>query len=104
MGADRHLECDLGLLVLTLACVQHGEVVIRLWQFRVVVGQCGEDTDGLIGVALLIHDQAFEEACLCIFWLGGKEGIHLLKCLCVLPLLEQFVSVLDVIREARRAE
>ena len=53
VGADRHLERGTRLVELALAGVQHREVVVRLGQLGVVLGELGEGGDGVGRAALL---------------------------------------------------
>src|SRR5712691_7863625 len=62
MRADRLLQRGAGFLVLPLRGVDHGEVVVRLRQLRLVLRELGEDFDRFLAVALFGDDDALEKA------------------------------------------
>ena len=60
-----------------LLCVEHGQVVVRLGQFRVILGQLEEGADGVVGFARLRQDDAFQKAHLRVAWLARQVLIGL---------------------------
>ena len=104
MGTDCHFKRNSGLVILALAGVQHGEVIVGFRQFRIIFGQAGKNPDGVIGLILFSQNQAFQEACLCVFGFVCQIGIDARQRLFLFPLFEQFADILNFIRTSGEAE
>ena len=95
MGADGHFQSGAGLVVLLLLGVEHGQVVVGLRQFREILGELGEDRDGLIVAIQLGEDDAAQEASLGVLGTGGDVGIHFFQGLGVLSLSDHLLDIGD---------
>ena len=102
VGADRHLERGACLLVLLLLCVEDGEVVVRLGQFRVVLGQALEDRDRVGAAAHFGEDHPAREASLRILGLRRQVGVDLGQRLRQLLLSDQFLRIRQVVGQRDR--
>ena len=75
IGPDCHVERSAGLVVLTARCEQHGEVVVRLGQIRVILRQLGKDRDGFRGLALLREHHTLDETHLHVTRILAQKSI-----------------------------
>ena len=91
--ADRHLERGTRLVELALAGVEHGQVVVRLGQLRIILGQLGEGGDRVAGAAGLGLDHALEEAHLLVLGLAREVLVGLGERLVHLARTKQLVHV-----------
>ncbi len=95
MRADCLLERILRGLVLALRGIEHGQIVVGLRQFGVILGQAGEDRDGIVGLALVGQDQAFEESGLRVLGVFRQIAVGPFECAGEIALAELLVDFLD---------
>ncbi|MPN47203.1 hypothetical protein SDC9_194804 [bioreactor metagenome] len=93
VGADGHLQRRACLVILVLPGVEHRQVVVRLRQLGVVLGQAGEGLDGVARLARLGLDHALEKAHLRIARLGGQVLLDLGQCVGQLAAAHQLADV-----------
>ena len=77
IGADRHVERGARLVILTAGGKQHGQVVVRFRQIRMVFGQLGEYRDGFGRLALLGQDHTLDETHLHVARILCQECVDL---------------------------
>ena len=97
MRADRHLQCPLRLGILSLGGVKHREIVVGFRQFRVIVGQCSEDADGLLRLVLFGEDQTFEKPRPRVFRVACEHRVDFRHRRTEPALLEQLGGILIVV-------
>jgi hypothetical protein len=98
MGADGHLESDASLVVLALLGVKHGQIVVRLREFRKILGQFLKNGDGFGAAVKLGQHHPFQKANLSVSWLGGQNAVGAFECLGELSLFDKGLEILDGIR------
>ena len=89
IGANGLLERLCRLALLTVGCVQHGQVVVGLRHAREFAGQRRENLDGLGALLLLGRNHAAHEAHFDIVRVLLEVAVGLLGGLIALALLEQ---------------
>ena len=102
IGADRHVERGARLVVLTAGREQHRQVVVRLRQIRMVLGQFGEDGNGFSSLALLRQDHAFYETHLHVARVLRQKTVDLDHRFTCLPGPHQFGDIREIIGQRER--
>ena len=97
VGANGHFQRHPRFLELALAGVQHGQVVVRLRQFRVVFCQFDECLSGFAGFTRLSQDHTFEKTHLWIARLAVQILIRLAQRFSGLARFQQPVDLAVVV-------
>ena len=97
VGSNRHLQCGPGFVELTLSGIQNSQVVIWLWQLRVIFGNLGESRNCVGGLASFSLDHAFDKPHLRVAWLARQVLISFGQCFCQLACTYQPVDVCVVV-------
>ena len=80
VGSDSHFKGRPGFVKLALTCVEHGQVVVRLRQLRVVLRDLGESSDGVHGLGSFSLNHAFDKAHLGVARLASQILVGLGEC------------------------
>src|SRR5439155_7186158 len=88
-GQECNLERPARLIVVALLRPDHRQVVVRLGQLRVILGQLLESGDRGIGLVLICLQHAFEESCLRVLRVGREHAVDLGQCRRVLAVMDQ---------------
>ena len=75
VGADRALERVARPVVLPARGVDDGDVVVRLGELGVILGEREEEIEGLVRAALLGEDHALQEPAALVGRLGGEVAV-----------------------------
>ena len=96
VGLNGKFKGNTRFLELPFGAIKHGQIVVRLRQLRVVLGQRLEGHDGVVGFAKLGLGQTTDEAPDRVFRLGSQVNVHPIQGYLRLPGLEQPVDFLQV--------
>ena len=102
MGPDGEFEGLARLVVLTLRGVQHGEVVVRLGEFREFLGERREHLDGVRLAAEFRVDHALEKAGAGVLRLLREHGVHAVHGTGEVALAEEASSLLEIVGDRMR--
>ena len=98
MRVDRQFQRGARFVVVSLACIEYGEVVIWLGQFRIIFRKAGENLDRVGAAFLFGIDQALEKACLCILRLQYQRRVDFCQCEIVFALLVKARGLFGIFR------
>ena len=96
IGTNRLIQNLRRLALLSLSGIKHSQIVIGLWQLRVVARQCSEQLDGLGVLLLFCRNHTLQKAHLQMVWILLEVTVCLLCSLTHLALLNQPRHLIDL--------